>query len=492
MTTRTAIRGGLAAAVSALVLACPAQASVISYDGDDLVLEAAPGEVNSVSVFQSPSRGIGWVRLGDGAGLSGPGDRCVVSGDGWIDCEATGAVYVALGDGDDSFGFGATEPLANPVGVLGGPGADVLRGNTHSATVAALVGEEGADRLEGGMGDEQLLGGPGDDQLTGRAGDDTLRGEDGDDTLDGDRYDAPGADLIDGGAGTDTVAGWSDPGADRNPPVTLTIDGRADDGRPGEGDDVRDVERVEAHVNGVFEFGDADDFIDVWSNLSGGASRLVGRGGDDRLRGGSNEETMDGGPGADRIEGGFGHDTITGGPGRDTIYGDKTGANCGLFESCDAPYGNDTIFAADGEADMISCGVGQDRAVVDGLDTVDGCEVVERSGAPGAGGPGGPGAGTGGARRTRVTASARRRGARILVTGRLVRPAGVAARACAGRRVSVAFARGGVSRRVRARLDARCRFRAASAAGRGRVVVTIRFAGAGRLPAAPARRLVVR
>ena len=220
----------------------------------------------------------------------------------------------------------------------------------------------------------------------------------------------------------------------------------------------------------MFEFGDAADLSRTRSveHSSGGASRLVGRGGDDKLRGGNNEETIDGGPGADRLEGGFGHDTITGGPGRDTIYGDKTGSNCGLFESCDAPYGNDTILAADGEAEsyMISCGVGLERAVVDALDTVDGCEDCRalRGARRGRcrGDRGRTRAGRGG---RRVTASARRRGGRaVLVTGRLVPPAGVAARACAGRRVSVTVARRGVSRRVRSRLDARCRFRAAPAA----------------------------
>ena len=191
ITTRTAIHGGLAAALSALVLACPAQASVISYDGDDLVLEAAPGEVNSVSVFQSPSRGIGWVRLGEQRGLSGPGDRCVVSGDGWIDCEATGAIYVALGGRRRLVRLGATEPLANPVGVLGSPGPTSCAATPTAPRSPRWSARRAQTVLEGGVGDDVLRGGPGADQLIGSAGSDMLEGGDGDDTLTGDACGAP-------------------------------------------------------------------------------------------------------------------------------------------------------------------------------------------------------------------------------------------------------------------------------------------------------------
>ena len=55
---------------------------------------------------------------------------------------------------------------------------------------------------------------------------------------------------------------------------------------------------------------------------------------------------------------------ITGGAGADTIFG---GA------------GSDTIYAADGERDVIDCGAGRDRAVVDSVDIVKNCEVVDTS-----------------------------------------------------------------------------------------------------------------
>ena len=70
--------------------------------------------------------------------------------------------------------------------------------------------------------------------------------------------------------------------------------------------------------------------------------------------------TVDGGTGDDLITGGAGADALTGGPGLDELNG---GA------------GNDRIYAADGEADTIDCGTGDDRAVTDASDVVTNCET---------------------------------------------------------------------------------------------------------------------
>jgi hypothetical protein len=67
------------------------------------------------------------------------------------------------------------------------------------------------------------------------------------------------------------------------------------------------------------------------------------------------------------------------------IYGDATRAHCGWY-SCKVPFGNDVIQARDGVADSIDCGIGTDRAVVDTIDVVAGCETVESGGAAGGGG----------------------------------------------------------------------------------------------------------
>jgi hypothetical protein len=44
--------------------------------------------------------------------------------------------------------------------------------------------------------------------------------------------------------------------------------------------------------------------------------------------------------------------------------------------------GSDTIYAADGERDIVDCGDGNDRAVVDSVDVVKNCELVQSGSAP--------------------------------------------------------------------------------------------------------------
>lgn len=60
------------------------------------------------------------------------------------------------------------------------------------------------------------------------------------------------------------------------------------------------------------------------------------------------------------VNGGDGADTITGGPAADTLNGDA---------------GNDVIDARDGVADVVDCGAGDDRALVDPVDAVSNCEA---------------------------------------------------------------------------------------------------------------------
>jgi Ca2+-binding RTX toxin-like protein len=77
-----------------------------------------------------------------------------------------------------------------------------------------------------------------------------------------------------------------------------------------------------------------------------GRDRLYGRGGADLIKGWE---------GADRLYGGAGRDYVRAGP------------------------GNDRAFTADGEHDVLDCGPGRDRAVVDALDSVArNCERFER------------------------------------------------------------------------------------------------------------------
>jgi hypothetical protein len=489
--SRAARRRAIAAvplALAALAGVPAAHAATITYDGDTLVYTAAAGERNDMILGPSAAYGQA-IQLGDSAPVSFPDGSCV-QGDGWLHCAAPAAVRIDLGDNNDTFAFASGgAPLPNAVSVAGGPGADTLRG-LEQGTGPTLDGGPGDAVLEGKGAGETLQGGDGNDTLTGRGGADRLFGGPGDDTLDGDRYDAAAPDLLDGGPGVDKVEGWANPAADRNGPITVTVDGVADDGRAGEGDDVRDVEQIESHVSGRFAFTDAPDVVDVWANLDQGPSTIATAGGADRVIGGNAAETIDAGPGDDRVEGGFGDDAITGGPGKDTIYGDKVGSNCGLFESCDIPVGNDTINARDGEVDTIDCGVGTDRAVVDAVDVVAAsCEAVDRGAvagvpqpgaapaAPGAAAPGTTGRGS--ARKARIALARvtagdlRRRGLQVRITGARRGTATLVARV-RGRKVGSARVRIGAAGTARATIRL-------SAAGRRLVRrgVTLKVTGAG-------------
>ena len=111
----------------------------------------------------------------------------------------------------------------------------------------------------------------------------------------------------------------------------------------------------------------------------GGADRLTGLGEADCLQGGSGNDRMSGGAGRDNLLGGAGRDVLSGGTGRDVLNGgtgnDRLtgGAGAGRYSG---GSGDDTINAANRTRDRVSCGAGDDSAVVDRNDRVSGCESV--------------------------------------------------------------------------------------------------------------------
>ena len=109
------------------------------------------------------------------------------------------------------------------------------------------------------------------------------------------------------------------------------MDGAANDGRPGESDNVINVEKIESHVSGTLAGGDGDDDFRVFANIDEGNSTMAGNGGNDKLIAGDYTDTLDGGPGNDVLNGGYGNDTITGGPGQDTIQGDANSTHLRLL-----------------------------------------------------------------------------------------------------------------------------------------------------------------
>jgi Ca2+-binding RTX toxin-like protein len=478
----------LLAAVVACAAAFPAaaQADVASFDGSTVTVQGTEGNETLVLSVQNP----GYVQVNtDSAGAGCTYNDALQ----YAECPiASGGVQVNAGGGNDTVSDLDLSSGSLPDGALRvdlGPGDDKFTGGAGGE---AVTGGPGADELTGRGGDDKLDGGDGNDKLYGNGGRDQLLGGAGDDVLDGDVYDGVNADLIDGGPGMDRAEGWADPSTTaEHPQISVTLDGAANDGRPGEGDDVRSIERITSNISGTIVLSDEADIVEMWANIDNGASTIKTNGGNDQVTGGSRDETIDGGPGDDRLEGGFGNDTITGGPGRDTINADMSASQCGVFQSCTVPFGNDVVDVRDGEADTVVCGPGTDKVVADALDTVSpDCETVDRSAAggpaPGTGAPGGSGGGTapgtgGQAGRLALTvgavsrSAALRRGIPVTVSvpgaGRLAGTAregrrSVAAGAAKARRAGKATLRLTVGKRGRAALRRH---------GRHRLTVTVTF-----------------
>jgi len=156
-------------------------------------------------------------------------------------------------------------------------------------------------------------------------GNDTIFGSAFADSIDG----GPDADVIVGGDGNDSIYG--DDGND-------TIEG-------GDGDDT---------LGG----GAQKDLIEGGV----GADRLNGNGGNDKLLGGPGGDRLYGYDGSDVLDGGSSTDRLEGGPGADLMYGVR---------------GEDRFFAAgDGSVDQLFGGDGNDSALADATDLLEGIESL--------------------------------------------------------------------------------------------------------------------
>jgi Ca2+-binding RTX toxin-like protein len=219
-------------------------------------------------------------------------------------------------------GLLATSAFAAPI--LGTPGNDRIRGTAHADDITA---REGDDRVFARRGNDSVDLGPGADRAFGGRGGDGIFG-------------GPGPDRIWGNRGADTLRG------------------------------------------------DADDVGDLVSQ-----DRLHGGLGDDTLFGGDGQDFLTGGFGDDTQEGGAGNDTIfanqgrdhtEGGPGNDRLWAlsskDVSGPDDTTGDLVRGGEGDDRIAVRDGERDVVSCGPGIDRAILDFKDAVEdnSCEVVSR------------------------------------------------------------------------------------------------------------------
>jgi hypothetical protein len=282
-----------------IVVLAPASASAatLTKSGSTLTYTAAAGRTN-LPTFTAPGT-ASTIRVTRANGDDDPlvNSGCTPAG-GDFDCTGIARIVIDTGDGDDVV---TALTVTLPITVNGGTGADQLRMGS------------GADVLTGGDGDDVLDAGAGNDTLDAGAGDD----------------------LLDGGIGADRLRGGPDidlalyTATAATPAPSVSLDGVANDGVPGEGDDFgADIEDVDI------------DGVPASSTLTGSAA--------------ANVLTTSGG-----------NDTISGGLGNDTI---------------DSAAGDDVVDVRDGYADRVACGAGTDVVSADTLDVVStSCETVNRA-----------------------------------------------------------------------------------------------------------------
>ena len=190
--------------------------------------------------------------------------------------------------------------------------------------ILAIAYDAEIENAEGGGGADTLIGNELDNHFAGGGG----------------------ADIIDGGAGADTLRyDWESGGrAVVNLAAGIYVD------RSGARDQLNSIENLTGGDGADILFGDGN--VNVLNGLSG-ADRLNGKGGDDEINGGDGGDNLVGGDGADVIHGGEGNDTIGGRTGDDEIDG---GAGDDVIVG---QLGADQINGGDG-ADKVNGGVGDD------------------------------------------------------------------------------------------------------------------------------------
>jgi RTX calcium-binding nonapeptide repeat (4 copies) len=162
----------LAAIALTLVLPGAARAGTVhiefNYPATLAVFDAAPGELNRVSVTLDPAQGE-LVFYDQGARLVA-GEYCGQVDANTVSCFADVAA-LHLGDRNDLVSLGNTKGYNYcslrgcsyfPTNVFGGDGDDTLLGSTFGD---GLLGEAGNDTLVGNQGQDTLSGGAGNDRI---------------------------------------------------------------------------------------------------------------------------------------------------------------------------------------------------------------------------------------------------------------------------------------------------------------------------------------
>ena len=306
----------VAAALTGCTPTSGGTASVVAATST-LHFDAVSGRNNRVTVSLG-AQGVGGPKsllVTDSNNLVTPGPGCVRVDDHTVRCsfDASSTNFffrqlIRLGDGNDTF-----------------------------ASSVALGGET---VVHAGAGDDTVNGGPSEDVFF----------ED---------SDASDRDSFRGGAGRD----WVDYEGVMHA-VSISLNDIADDGRPGEGDNVKsDIEVLLGTGNADTLTGDGDPnvILALWQSsywlhdgvpdvrqLTGGAVINGGGGGDviagtdwgvpDRLSGGTGNDALSGYSGNDVLSGGSGDDILMGGAGFDALDGGSETDYCDV-----EPEGGTTI-----------------------------------------------------------------------------------------------------------------------------------------------------
>ncbi|MGD9734082.1 MAG: calcium-binding protein [Solirubrobacterales bacterium] len=303
--------------------------------------------------------------LGDDKVLGGPGDRDEVSGGLGIDTVSGGPGNEDLVRGDYGYdrmdggpGKGDIASFATAVagrrgsGVWVSLGAHKARGDGHdrlfrfssiegSAFHDTLMGDKGANVIDGGPGDDRIIGGGGRDTLDGGQGTDSCKGGPirvscGSEArptgsalvrLDPDPAGGGGLQII-GGAGRDELTVAYDEASEA---FGVSAAARLAAGEGCEHPGV-DPKQVSCATEGparwlMADLGPGSDRLRVEGSLRAvDLVRVNGGLGDDVIRGGPEDDLLQSGPGADRIYGGAGSDGLIGGlPGPTFLYGGPGG-----------------------------------------------------------------------------------------------------------------------------------------------------------------------
>ena len=229
----------LAACAALLVPVAAAEAGTVTQSGGQLAFN---GGAESNSPFFSPEDG-NTLRISDSVAITALPGSCQRSGfypDKEITCPMPSSLRVNLGEGKDDVGFWSDMPSSLPISVYGEGGDDILEdiaNNVAGNTARRRRRQRQARRAT--TATTRCAAAPAPTSSTAHAGSDRLEGGDGDDTLERRHLQvaAPRRRRRRRRRRQGRRLGRSRAGDD-HPPIDVSIDGQANDGRPGENDNV--------------------------------------------------------------------------------------------------------------------------------------------------------------------------------------------------------------------------------------------------------------